>query len=123
MKRTLLKSKIHRAVVTDANLNYEGSISIDKLLCKNADLIEFEKVYVYNITNGERFSTYLIYGIEGEICLNGAAARKVHKGDLVIIASFAEYDEIESSQHCPKIIMVDSKNKVKKNHNANLKNS
>jgi len=118
MKRTLLKSKIHRAVVTDANLNYEGSISIDKLLCKNADLIEFEKVYVYNITNGERFSTYLIYGIEGEICLNGAAARKVHKGDLVIIASFAEYDEIESSQHCPKIIMVDSKNKVKKNHSA-----
>ncbi|MCK4676947.1 MAG: aspartate 1-decarboxylase [Bacteroidales bacterium] len=117
MKRTLLKSKIHRAVVTNANLNYEGSISIDKSLCKKADLLEFEKVDVYNITNGERFSTYLIYGAEGEICLNGAAARKVYKGDLVIIASFAEYDEIESSQHCPKIIVVDSKNKAKKNHN------
>ena len=118
MKRTLLKSKIHRAVVTDSDLNYEGSISIDKSLCIKADLLEFEKVDVYNITNGERFSTYLIYGAEGEICLNGAAARKVHKGDLVIIANFAEYDEIESSQHCPKIIVVDSKNKVKKNHNA-----
>ena len=118
MKRTLLKSKIHRAVVTDANLDYEGSISIDKSLCKKADLLEFEKLDVYNITNGERFSTYLIYGAEGEICLNGAAARKVYKGDLVIIASFAEYDEIESSQHCPKIIVVDSKNKVKGNYNA-----
>jgi len=118
MRRTLLKSKIHRAVVTDANLNYEGSISIDKSLCKNADLIEFEKVDVYNITNGERFSTYVIYGAEGEICLNGAAARKVHKGDLVIIASFAEYDEIESSQHCPEIILVDSKNNVKKKYNS-----
>ncbi len=118
MKRTLLKSKIHRAVVTDANLNYEGSISIDKSLCKKADLLEFEKVDVYNIANGERFSTYVIYGAAREICLNGAAARKVHKGDLVIIASFAEYDEIESSQHCPKIIVVDSKNKEKKNFNA-----
>ena len=118
MKRTLLKSKIHRAVVTDADLNYKGSISIDKSLCKKADLLEFEKVDIYNVTNGERFSTYVIYGTAREICLNGAAARKVHKGDLVIIASFAEYDEIESSQHCPKIINVDSKNKVTKNHNA-----
>lgn len=113
MKRTLLKSKIHRAVVTDANLNYEGSISIDKTLCKNADLFEFEKVDIYNITNGERFSTYVICGAAREICINGAAARKVHKGDLVIIASFAEYDEIESSQHCPKIIVLDSKNREK----------
>jgi len=111
MKRTLLKSKIHRAVVTDSDLNYEGSISIDKSLCKKADLLEYEKVDIYNITNGERFSTYVIYGAPGKICLNGAAARKVHKGDFLIIASFAKYDEIESSQHCPKIIKVDSKNK------------
>ena len=113
MKRTLLKSKIHRAVVTDADLNYEGSISIDKSLCKKADLLEFEKVDIYNVTNGERFSTYVIYGAEREICLNGAAARKVHKGDFLIIASFAEYDESESSQHSPKIIVLDSKNKDK----------
>lgn len=113
MKRTLLKSKIHRAVVTDSDINYEGSISIDKSLCKNADLLEFEKVDIYNISNGERFSTYVLYDTPGKICLNGAAARKVHKGDLIIIASFAEYDESDSSQHTPKIIMVDSKNKVK----------
>jgi len=118
MKRTLLKSKIHRAVVTDANLNYEGSISIDKSLCKKADLLEFEKVDIYNVTNGERFSTYIIYGAAREICLNGAAARKVHKGDILIIASFAEYNESESSQHSPKIIEVDSNNKVQGNHKA-----
>ena len=123
MKRTLLKSKIHRAVVTDADLNYEGSILIDKSLCNKADLFEFEKVDIYNVTNGERFSTYVIYGAPREICLNGAAARKVYKGDLVIIASFAEYDEIESSQHYPKIIVVYSKNKVKKNHNAKYRSS
>ena len=118
MKRTLLKSKIHRATVTDADLNYEGSISIDKSLCKKADMIEFEKVDIYNVTNGERFSTYIIYGGSGEICLNGAAARKVHKGDLVIIASFAEYEENEASEHYPQIIVVDKKNKMKKNHSA-----
>ena len=116
MKRTLLKSKIHRAVVTDADLNYEGSISIDKSLCEKADLLEYEKVDIYNVTNGERFSTYVMHGAAREICLNGAAARKVHKGDLVIIASYTEYDEIESSQYCPKIIVVDSKNIVTKNH-------
>ncbi len=113
MKRTLLKSKIHRAVVTDANLNYEGSISIDKSLCIKANLLEYEKVDIYNITNGERFSTYVIYGNPCDICLNGAAARKVHKGDFLIIASFAEYDESESSQHSPKIIVLDSKNREK----------
>ena len=112
MKRTLLKSKIHRATVTDADLNYQGSISIDKTLCNEADLLEFEKVDIYNITNGERFSTYVIFGKPGEIGLNGAAARRVHKGDLVIIASYAEYNEEESSFHKPKLIFVDSQNSI-----------
>lgn len=115
MKRTLLKSKIHRATVTGADLNYEGSISIDKLLCDEANLIEFEKVDIYNITNGERFSTYVIYGEKGEIGLNGAAARKVHLGDLVIIASYAEYNEDESFNYKAKLVFVDEDNKEKKN--------
>ena len=118
MKRTLLKSKIHKATVTDADLNYEGSISIDKELCKKADLLEFEKVDIYNITNGERFSTYVIFGNPNEICLNGAAARKVHKGDLVIIASFAEYSEEEVVNHNPKVLLLNSKNKIKKSNNV-----
>lgn len=115
MKRTLLKSKIHRATVTGADLNYEGSISIDKSLCDEANLIEFEKVDIYNITNGERFSTYVIYGEKGEIGLNGAAARKVHLGDLVIIASYAEYNEDESLNYRAKLVFVDEDNKEKKN--------
>ena len=110
MKRTLLKSKIHRATVTGADLNYEGSISIDKTLCDKADLIEFEKVDIYNITNGERFSTYVIYGEKGEIGLNGAAARKVHLGDLVIIANYAEYNEEESINYKAKLVFVDENN-------------
>lgn len=115
MKRTLLKSKIHRATVTGADLNYEGSISIDKLLCEKADLIEFEKIDIYNITNGERFSTYVIYGEKGEIGLNGAAARKVHVGDLVILASYAEYSEEECLNYKAKLVFVDEENNEKKN--------
>lgn len=115
MIRTLLKSKIHRATVTFADLNYEGSISIDKTLCEKADLIEFEKVDIYNITNGERFSTYVIYGGKGEIGLNGAAARKAHVGDLVIIANYAEYDENECSNYKAKLVFVDKHNNEKEN--------
>ncbi len=114
MQRILLKSKIHRATVTDADLNYEGSIGIDKKLCDAADMMEFEKVDIYNITNGERFSTYVIYGDEGSITLNGAAARKVHKGDLIIIASYSNYEEEEALQHKPKLVFVDKNNKIKK---------
>ena len=112
MKRTLLKSKIHRATVTGAYLNYEGSIAVDPQLCRAADLKEFEKVDIYNINNGERFSTYIIFGSEGEISLNGAAARMVQIGDLVIIAGYAEYDEDEVKVHQPKIVLVDEKNKI-----------
>lgn len=113
MKRTLLKSKLHRAIVTSANLNYEGSISIDKELCQLADIKEFEKVDIYNIYNGERFSTYVIYGSKGEIGLNGAAARLVHPGDLIIIASYALFDEAEIKNFKPKILLLDDQNRVK----------
>ena len=108
MYRTLLKSKIHRATVTDANLNYEGSISIDVDLMKEADLVEFEKVDIYNINNGKRLSTYVIPGEKREICLNGAAARLNQVGDKVIIASYILSKEIDFS---PKIILVDDENK------------
>lgn len=113
MQRTLLKSKIHRATVTGADMHYEGSISIDQNLCREADMKEFERVDIYNINNGERFSTYVIYGGDGEISLNGAAARLVQVGDLVIIASYAQYEESEVDKHTPKVILVDRENKSK----------
>lgn len=113
MEITLLKSKLHRATVTDANLNYEGSISIDPKLCEAAHLHEFEKVEIYNCNNGARFATYVILGKEGDICLNGAAARMCHPGDLVIIASFANFDVNEAKGHKPTLVFVDEKNDVK----------
>jgi aspartate 1-decarboxylase len=114
MKRTLLKSKIHRATVTDADLNYTGSISIGPELLEAADLLEFEQVDIYNCNNGERFHTYTILGKPGEVCLNGAAARKVQPGDIVIIASYAEYDEAEARSHKPRLIYVDEVNAIRK---------
>lgn len=95
MYRTLLKSKIHRATVTGSDLNYEGSIAIDTALCRAANLVEFEKVDIYNINTGARFSTYVIYGAPGEISLNGAAARLVQAGDRLIIASYVQLNEEE----------------------------
>lgn len=116
MRLTMLKSKIHRATVTDANLNYEGSVSIDPKLCEAAHLIPFEKVEIYNCNNGERFATYVIHGKAGEICLNGAAARRVHKGDLVIIASYAEMEQDEAFKHKPQLVMIGPENTIKKIH-------
>ena len=115
MQRTMLKSKIHRATVTDADLNYEGSISIDQNLLKAADIVPYEEVAIYNVTNGERFSTYAITGKEGSgvICLNGAAARKVARGDMIIIASFALMNESEFTGWKPINILVDEHNRVK----------
>lgn len=117
MRVTLLKSKIHRATVTDANLNYEGSISIDPKLCEAAHLMPFERVEIYNCNNGERFATYVIHGGPGEICLNGAAARLVHKGDLVIIAAFADFEQSEAFDYKPRLVMVDPQNDIKMIHN------
>lgn len=113
MHRELLKSKIHRATVTDANLNYEGSITIDSELMKAANLAVFEKVSVVNINNGNRFDTYVIEGGpgSGEICVNGAAARLVHTGDLIIIMSYASMPDEAVTAHRPVIILVDAKNR------------
>ncbi len=114
MKVTMLKSKIHRATVTDADLSYEGSISIDPALCDQAQLFKFEKVEIYNCDNGSRFSTYVIHGKPGEVCLNGAAARLVHRGDKVIICSYAEFDMDEAASYDPNLIFVNEKNESKK---------
>jgi aspartate 1-decarboxylase len=107
-----MKSKIHRATVTGADLNYEGSISIDPKLCDAAQLLPYERVEIYNINNGQRFSTYVIYGKENEVCLNGAAARLVHPGDLVIIVSFGEFDDHECLGFKPRKVFVNSKNQI-----------
>lgn len=111
MKLTMLKSKIHRATVTDADLNYEGSISIDPALCDLAHFHKFERVEVYNCNNGARFATYVIMGRPGEVCLNGAAARHVHKGDKVIIACYCDVDQTEALTHKPQLVYVDDKNR------------
>lgn len=113
MMLQMLKSKIHRATVTDADLNYEGSVSICPKLIEAAGLRIFETVDIYNINNGARFTTYVIQGKSGEICLNGAAARMVHRGDLVIIANYAHYTEAEADKHAPKVVFVDEKNQIK----------
>ena len=111
----MLKSKIHRATVTDANLDYEGSIALDPVLMKEADLIEFEKVHVLDVTNGSRLETYVIKGKEnsGEVCINGAAAHLVNINDLVIIASYCSLNEEELINFKPTIILVDEKNQIK----------
>ncbi|MBR4985184.1 MAG: aspartate 1-decarboxylase [Proteobacteria bacterium] len=106
----LLKSKIHRATVTCANLNYQGSISIDASLCQKAGILQWERVDIYNVTNGARLSTYVIYGEPGEITLNGAAARCVQPGDKVIIATYAQMTEEEALSHQPTVILVDEHN-------------
>ena len=113
MLRTMLKCKIHRATVTEANLHYEGSITIDRALMDAAGLIEYEQVHIYDIDNGNRFSTYAIAGEPGSgvICLNGAAARMVSKGDLVIIACYASYEEKELAGFKPKLVYVDGRNR------------
>lgn len=111
MLTNLLKCKIHRATVTGADLNYEGSISIDPALCDIAGLRPFEQVDVLNCNNGERLTTYVIYGKKNEICLNGAAARKVHVGDIVIICAYGTYSESETANHEPKLVRVDASNR------------
>ena len=117
MNRKLLKSKIHRATVTDANLEYEGSVSLDSALMENSDIREFEHGYLWNLTNGTRVETYAIRTkpASGTVCINGAAAHHVKRGDKVIIASYGYYSAEETKIHKPKIIIVDEDNKeVKK---------
>lgn len=116
MRRTLLKSKIHRATITDANLHYMGSITVDRDLMDAANMLEYEKVAIVDINNGERFETYVIEGPRGSgaICLNGAAARKVAPGDLIIIISYAEFEEEEARRWEPTKVFVDANNRVSK---------
>src|SRR6202451_1870755 len=101
MRRRMMKSKIHRATVTDANLDYVGSISLDPELMALADILEYEQVTVLDIDNGARFETYAILGGPGEVCLNGAAARLVQRGDKVIVLTYAEYEEAELEEAGP----------------------
>jgi aspartate 1-decarboxylase len=114
MQRTLLKSKIHRATVTDADLHYQGSVKVDPALMAAADLLPHERVEIYNVTNGERFATYVIAGARGsgEVVINGAAAHKARRGDLVILCSYAAYDEAEARRHEPRVVFVDARNRA-----------
>jgi aspartate 1-decarboxylase len=114
MMKTMLKCKIHRATVTDAQLHYEGSVTVDRTLMDAAGLVEYEQVHIWNVDNGNRFVTYAIEGPadSGVICLNGAAARQVSKGDLVIIAAFSGYDEKELASFHPTLVYVDGKNRI-----------
>lgn len=109
----MMKSKIHRATVTDANLAYVGSITLDRDLMEMADLLPYEKVHVVDVDNGARFETYVIEGApaSGEVCLNGAAARLVHRGDKIIVISYASYDATELEDHHPVVVHVDGTNR------------
>jgi aspartate 1-decarboxylase len=111
MRRRMLKSKIHRATVTEADLNYIGSISLDPDLMAEADILENEQVAVLDIDNGARFETYAITGRRGQVCLNGAAARLVHTGDKVIILTYADYEDAELGGHRPAVLHVDEQNR------------
>jgi aspartate 1-decarboxylase len=113
--KTMLQAKLHRVTVTQADLNYEGSCGIDELLLEASGLLEFQHIELYNINNGERFSTYVIRAprSSGEISLNGAAARKALLGDLLIICAYCTYDERELSDYRPRIVLVDERNRPK----------
>jgi aspartate 1-decarboxylase len=114
MQITMLQGKIHRATVTDANLDYVGSITIDRKLLEAAGMRVGQKVDIVNVNNGERFSTYIIPGEAGkrEICLNGAAARKVHRGDKIIIIAYAQMEEEEADRFRPRIVILDDDNTI-----------
>ncbi len=114
MTRTIFKSKIHRAVITQAELHYEGSLTVDQDLLEAADLVAYEKVSVVNINNGERLETYVIPGERGSkvICLNGAAARKGQPGDRIIIISYAQVTDAELKTFTPTVVLVDENNSI-----------
>ncbi len=113
MRRRMLKSKIHRAVVTDANLHYVGSVTIDPDLLDAADILEHEQVAIVDIDNGARLETYALAGVRGsgDMCLNGAAARLVQPGDRIIVISYAEYDDAEMADYEPRVVHVDTGNR------------
>jgi len=114
MLRRMLKSKLHRVTVTHSELEYEGSCAIDIALLKEANINEYEQIAIYNITNGERFTTYAISAEKnsGIISINGAAAHKANPGDMLIIATYSDYNEIELEKYAPSLVYVDSNNKI-----------
>ncbi|WP_018076321.1 aspartate 1-decarboxylase [Thiobacillus denitrificans] len=114
MQRTMLKSKLHRATVTHSELHYEGSCAIDETLLDTANIHEYEQIQIYNVTNGERFTTYAIRAARdsGIISVNGAAAHKANPGDLVIIATYASYNELELARYAPELVYVDADNRI-----------
>ena len=114
MQRTMLKSKLHRATVTHSELHYEGSCAIDETLLDAANIHEYEQIQIYNVTNGERFTTYAIRAARdsGIISVNGAAAHKANPGDLVIIATYATYNELEMARYAPELVYVDADNRI-----------
>ena len=113
MRRTLMKSKIHRATVVEANVAYMGSITIDAALMEQADLLAHERVQVVDVDNGARFDTYVIPGDRGSgtVAVNGAAARLVHPGDRIIVISYAEFEDVEARAHVPVVVFVDERNR------------
>ena len=115
MRRSMLKSKIHRATVTEANLDYEGSLTIDADLLEASDILPFEEIHVWNVTRGSRLTTYAMRGEPGSgvVCVNGAGAHLVRPGDLVIIATYTEVDDEDSRDWRPTVVLVDERNRVK----------
>jgi aspartate 1-decarboxylase len=115
MQRTMLKSKIHRATVTHSELHYEGSCAIDEALLDASDIREYQQIDIYNVDNGERFTTYAIRAERGSgvISVNGAAARRASVGDLLIIAAYANYTELELEKYEPRLVYVDARNRIK----------
>jgi aspartate 1-decarboxylase len=111
MRRRMMKSKIHRVTVTDANLHYVGSITLDVSLMEQADILAWEQVTVVDIDNGARFETYAIPGGTGDCCLNGAAARLVHRGDRIIVITYGDYEDAELDGFAPKVVHVDRANR------------
>ena len=122
MKRTLLKSKIHRATITGADLEYEGSITVDPVLLEAADLVAYERVEIYNCNNGARIATYVIEGQRGggELVLNGAAARHAATGDTVILCSYADYEDDVARTHRPSLVYVDGENQILRQQGGGL---
>ena len=120
MQRTMLKSKLHRVNVTHSELHYEGSCAVDEALLVAADIREYEQIHIYNVTNGERFSTYAIRAARdsGIISVNGAAAHKAQPNDIIIIASYANYDEPELQTFQPKLVYVNDHNRIQSQRNA-----
>jgi aspartate 1-decarboxylase len=115
MQRFMLKSKIHRATVTHADLHYEGSLTLDRDLLEAADIVPFEQVHVWNVTQGTRLWTYAMSGERGSgvVCINGAAAHLATPGDLVIVATFTELEDEAARRHVPKVVLVDEKNRIR----------